>query len=103
MRDRRGSSNCSEPVPQEVASYAGDQLGLYVGAYALEEALGIDAPSGEDPTGEAVHMVRQYCASLPPRCPPRFTAMVEVLVSETRPTGWNGTNSLVLALAAAAV
>jgi AcrR family transcriptional regulator len=54
-------------IPDRVIAYVGDLLGLYVGAYAFEESLGLASPTGEDlPPEEIVAMLRDYVASLPP-------------------------------------
>jgi TetR/AcrR family tetracycline transcriptional repressor len=51
-------------LPDRIAAYAGDLLGLYLGAAALETTL--TSPTGEPVQPEAVaRMVRDYYASLP--------------------------------------
>ncbi len=53
-------------IPDQVIAYFGDLAGLYVGAYAFEESLGLASPTGEDlPPEEIVQMLRDYVASLP--------------------------------------
>jgi hypothetical protein len=44
----------------------GDLLGLYVGAYAFEESLGLASPTGEDlPAEQIVGMIHDYLVSPP--------------------------------------
>jgi AcrR family transcriptional regulator len=53
-------------VPDRVIAYMGDIVSLYVGAYALEETLGVASPTGEDlPPDQIVAMFRDYLLSLP--------------------------------------
>ncbi len=54
-------------VPDRIAAYAGDLGGLYLGAHALEDAIGPQSPTGEDlPPEKIVELVRRYFESLPP-------------------------------------
>ena len=53
-------------VPDRIATYAGDLGGLYLGAHALEDAIGLRSPTGEDhPPEEVIRMIRSYFESLP--------------------------------------
>jgi AcrR family transcriptional regulator len=53
-------------IPDRIAAYAPDLLGLYLGASAYEEALGFPSPTGEDlPPEEIVGMIRGYFESMP--------------------------------------
>jgi len=53
-------------VPDRIAAYAPDLLGLYLGASAYEESLGMASPTGEDlPPEEIVGMIRGYFESMP--------------------------------------
>jgi AcrR family transcriptional regulator len=53
-------------VPDRIAAYAGDLFGLYLGAFAYEEALGLPSPTGEDlPPDKILAMFRAYFESLP--------------------------------------
>jgi hypothetical protein len=53
-------------VPDRIAAYAGDLFGLYLGAMAYEESLGVPSPAGESLSPEQfVGMVRGYFASMP--------------------------------------
>jgi AcrR family transcriptional regulator len=53
-------------IPDRVIAYLGDMAGLYVGAYAFEESLGVASPTGEDlPPEQIVAMFRDYLLSLP--------------------------------------
>jgi AcrR family transcriptional regulator len=57
-----------EPVgiPDQVIAYIGDLFGLYVGAFAFEESLGMSSPTGEDLSPEQISdMFREYALSLP--------------------------------------
>ncbi|HXF37888.1 MAG TPA: TetR/AcrR family transcriptional regulator [Actinomycetota bacterium] len=54
-------------IPDRIAAFAGDLLGLYVGAFAMEEAMELRAPTGETlPPERIVGMLRSYFESLPP-------------------------------------
>jgi len=54
-------------VPDPIAAYAGDLAGLYLGAHALEDAMGPQSPTGEPLSGEEIaRMIRGYFESLPP-------------------------------------
>jgi AcrR family transcriptional regulator len=53
-------------IPDRIAAYAGDLLGLYLGAQALEDSMGPQSPTGEPlQTDELVGMMRGYFESLP--------------------------------------
>jgi AcrR family transcriptional regulator len=53
-------------VPDRIATYVPDLLGLYVGASAYEESLGLPSPTGEDlPPEEVIRMIRGYFESMP--------------------------------------
>jgi AcrR family transcriptional regulator len=53
-------------IPDRVIAFAADLLGLYVGAYAFEESLGIASPTGEDLSPEQIiEMLRAFVQSLP--------------------------------------
>ena len=53
-------------IPDRVIAYIGDLFGLYVGAYAFEESLGISSPTGEEMSPEQIAaMFREYTLSLP--------------------------------------
>jgi AcrR family transcriptional regulator len=67
-------------IPDQVIAYAADLLGLYVGAYAFEESLGIASPTGEDlPPEQIVQMLRDFVRSLPPDQFPHTTSAADVL------------------------
>jgi AcrR family transcriptional regulator len=69
-------------IPDRVIAYLGDLFGLYVGAYAFEESLGISSPTGEDlPPEQIVEMFRSYVLSLPEDRFPRMRAAVDLLFS----------------------
>jgi AcrR family transcriptional regulator len=53
-------------LPDGTVALFGDLAGLYVGAYAFEESLGLASPTGEDlPPEEVLAMLGEYWASLP--------------------------------------
>jgi hypothetical protein len=67
-------------IPDRVIAYFGDLAGLYVGAYAFEESLGLASPTGEDlPPEQIVAMFREYVASLPEDRFPQTRAAIDVL------------------------
>lgn len=67
-------------IPDLVIAYLGDLMGLYVGAYAFEESLGVITPTGEDLSPEEfVAMLREYVASLPRERFPRTVDAVDEL------------------------
>lgn len=53
-------------IPDRIAAYGGDLMGLYLGAHAVEDAVGLQSPTGEDlPPEEIIRMIRSYWESLP--------------------------------------
>jgi AcrR family transcriptional regulator len=67
-------------LPDRTVALAGDLLGLYVGAYAYEESLGLASPTGEDlPPDQVIAMLRDYWASLPPARFPHTLALLDEL------------------------
>ena len=67
-------------IPDRVIAYFGDLWGLYVGAYAFEESLGLASPTGEDlPPDQIVAMLREYLESLPEERFPRTRASIDLL------------------------
>jgi len=69
-------------VPDRIAAYAGDLLGLYLGASAYERSLGVPSPTGEDlPPDEVVRMIRGYYESMPPDRFPNLLATMDELFS----------------------
>ncbi len=67
-------------IPDRVISYLGDLFGLYVGAYAFEESLGVSSPTGEDlPLEEIMEMFRGYVLSLPEDRFPHTRGAVDLL------------------------
>jgi AcrR family transcriptional regulator len=71
-------------VPDRIAAYAGDLGGLYLGAHALEDAIGLRSPTGEDLTPEEiVGMFRGYLESLPSdRFPNIHETMDDILAGD---------------------
>jgi AcrR family transcriptional regulator len=64
-------------LPDRTVALVGDLFGLYVGAYAYEESLGLAAPTGEDlPPEEVIAMLREYWESLPPALFPHTLALL---------------------------
>jgi AcrR family transcriptional regulator len=69
-------------VPDHIAAYAPDLLGLYLGASGYEEALGLPSPTGEDlPPEEIVGMIRGYFASMPADRFPNVHATLDQMFS----------------------
>ena len=67
-------------IPDQVIAYLGDLMGLYIGAFAFEESLGIASPTGEDlPPDQIVQMFRDYVASLPDDRFPHTKGAVDLL------------------------
>lgn len=67
-------------LPDRIVALVGDLLGLYVGAYAYEECLGLASPTGEDlPPEEVVALLREYWGSLPPDRFPHTLALLPQL------------------------
>jgi AcrR family transcriptional regulator len=53
-------------IPDRIAAYVGDLGGLYLGAHAVEDAMGPQSPSDETlPPEEVIAMIRGYFESLP--------------------------------------
>jgi TetR/AcrR family transcriptional regulator, tetracycline repressor protein len=69
-------------IPDAVIAYLGDLFGLYVGAFAFEESLGLASPTGEDlPPEQIVAMIRDYVLSLPQERFPHTRAAVDLIFS----------------------
>ena len=70
-------------IPDRIAAFAGDLLGLYLGATGYEAALPpMTSATGEPlPADEAVRMVRDYFASLPPDQFPNVVETVDEMFS----------------------
>ena len=67
-------------IPDQVIAYLGDLFGLYVGAYAFEESLGLASPTGEDlPPEQILEMFRGYVLSLPEDRFPHTRAAADLL------------------------
>lgn len=67
-------------LPDRIVALVGDLFGLYVGAYAYEESLGLASPTGEDlPPHEVVALLRDYWGSLPPERFPHTLALLPQL------------------------
>jgi AcrR family transcriptional regulator len=67
-------------IPEQVIAYLGDLMGLYIGAFAFEESLGVASPTGEDlPPDEIIKMFRDYVESLPDDRFPRTKGAVDLL------------------------
>ena len=67
-------------IPDRVIAYLGDLFGLYVGAYAFEESLGLSSPTGEDMSPEQMTaMFREYTLSLPEDRFPHTRASVDLI------------------------
>jgi AcrR family transcriptional regulator len=70
-------------IPDRIATYAGDLLGLYLGATGYEATLPpMQSPNGEPvPPEVAVRMLHDYFASLPADQFPNLVATVDVMFS----------------------
>jgi AcrR family transcriptional regulator len=67
-------------IPDRIAAYAGDLLGLYVGATGYEATLPMPSPAGEPRSpAETVAMLRDYYASMPPDQFPNVLATLDDL------------------------
>jgi AcrR family transcriptional regulator len=67
-------------VPDRIAAYAGDLFGLYLGAHAYEEAMGMPSPTGEElPPEEVARMIRGYFESMPEDRFPNIHATLDEL------------------------
>jgi len=67
-------------IPDRVIAYVGDLFGLYIGAFAFEESLGLASPTGEDlPPEQIVAMFRGYVESLPPEHFPNVRGAADLL------------------------
>jgi len=67
-------------IPDQVIAYLGDLFGLYVGAYAFEESLGVSSPTGEEMTPDQITaMFREYALSLPEDRFPHTRAAADLL------------------------
>jgi TetR/AcrR family tetracycline transcriptional repressor len=67
-------------LPDRVVALVGDLAGLYVGAFAYEESLGLASPTGEElPPEQVLAMLRDYWSSLPEERFPHTLALLEVL------------------------
>jgi Tetracyclin repressor-like, C-terminal domain len=67
-------------LPDRTVALFGDLAGLYVGAYAFEESLGLASPTGEHlPPDEVLAMLGEYWASLPPDRFPHTLALGDLL------------------------
>jgi AcrR family transcriptional regulator len=67
-------------LPDRVVALVGDLFGLYVGAYAWEESLGLASPTGEDlPPERIIAMLTEYWGSLPPERFPHTLALLDEL------------------------
>lgn len=69
-------------IPDRIASYAFDLLGLYLGATSFEESMPPPAPNGQPlSVDELAQMIRGYFASLPKDQFPNVHATLDELVS----------------------
>jgi AcrR family transcriptional regulator len=67
-------------IPDQVIAHFGDLAGLYVGAYAFEESLGLASPTGEDlAPDQIVEMFHDYLSSLPQDRFPQTRGAVDLL------------------------
>jgi AcrR family transcriptional regulator len=69
-------------IPDRIAAYSFDLLGLYMGAHSYEEGMPMASPTGEELEPEAiVGMIRGYYESLPPDRFPNVLATLDELFS----------------------
>jgi AcrR family transcriptional regulator len=69
-------------IPDRIAAYAPDLLGLYLGASAYEESLGLPSPTGEElHPDQVVAMIRGYFASMPADRFPNVHATLDEMFS----------------------
>jgi AcrR family transcriptional regulator len=69
-------------IPDRIAAYAPDLLGLYLGASAYEESLGLPSPTGEElRPDQVVAMIRGYFASMPADRFPNVHATLDEMFS----------------------
>jgi AcrR family transcriptional regulator len=69
-------------IPDRIAAYSGDLLGLYLGATGYEATLPVPSPTGEPLSAtETVAMLRDYYASMPPDQFPNVLATLDELFS----------------------
>jgi AcrR family transcriptional regulator len=67
-------------IPDRIAAFAGDLLGLYLGATGYEATLPMPSPAGEPRSpAETVAMLRDYYASMPPDQFPNVLATLDEL------------------------
>jgi AcrR family transcriptional regulator len=67
-------------IPDRVIAYLGDLAGLYVGAFAFEESLGLASPTGEDlPPEQILEMFKGYMRSLPSDRFPNTLSAIELI------------------------
>jgi hypothetical protein len=64
-------------LPDRVVALVGGLSGLYVGAFAFEESLGLVSPMGEDlPAEQAIAMLTEFWQTLPPERFPHTLALL---------------------------
>jgi AcrR family transcriptional regulator len=69
-------------IPDRIAAYAGDLLGLYLGATSFEEGMPLPTPNGQPMSlDEVVRMIRGYYESLPKDQFPNVHATLDELFS----------------------
>jgi hypothetical protein len=68
-------------LSDEVAALAGDLFGLYFGAFAYEEGLGLSTPGDQATVEDFIGEMRDYFASLPADRFPNIVALAAELTS----------------------
>jgi AcrR family transcriptional regulator len=68
-------------LSDEVAAFAGDLFGLYLGAFAYEESLGLSTPGDQADVADFIGEMREYFASLPADRFPNIAALAVELTS----------------------
>jgi AcrR family transcriptional regulator len=67
-------------IPDQAIAYLGDLFGLYIGAYAFEESIGLVSPTGEDqPPGQILEMLKEWTRSRPEERFPITRNVVDLL------------------------
>jgi TetR/AcrR family transcriptional regulator, tetracycline repressor protein len=69
-------------LPDQICAYAGDLIGLYLGAIGYEENMGLAFPT-DAPFEEQVAMMRDYLASLPMDRFPNTVALARAMTTGT--------------------
>jgi len=84
-------------IPDRVIAYLGDFFGLYLGAYAFEESIGVASPTGEEMSQEDVaKMLRDYLLPLPGDKFPHVVRAADLIFNADREDRWEFGIDLIL-------